>query len=119
MLSAPLRMSLATDATCDTALDDLGLWAWVAMAKPGDHVIYHRGFLSLDLIGHGSHLTSAARRQLRDLAAAALKAAEEKRVHLVQARLGPDHFAYIAVARPKTKPKPRRSRHDHAPPIGL
>ena len=31
-------------------------------------------------------------------------AAEERLVHLVQARLGPDHFAYIAVARPKPGP---------------
>ena len=95
-------------------LDDLGFWAWVAQAKPGDHVIYHRDFLSLDLIGHGSHLTSADRRQLRDVAAAALKAADQGLVHLVQHRHGDGDLAYIAVARPKPKPQ-----HDHAPPIGL
>ena len=98
-------------------LDDLGFWAWVALAKPGDHVIYHRGFLSLDLSDLASHLSSAARRQLQDLAVAALKAAEQGLVHLVQHRRGDGDFAYIAVARPK--PEPRRSRRDHTPPIGL
>ena len=40
---------------------------------------------------------------LRQVAAAALRAAEQNLVHLVQARIGPDHFAYIAVARPKPR----------------
>jgi hypothetical protein len=37
------------------------------------------------------------------VAAAALRAAEQDLVHLVQARIGPDQFAYIAVARRKPR----------------
>ena len=36
-------------------------------------------------------------------AAAALRAAEQGLVHLVQARIGPDQFAYIAIARAKPR----------------
>ena len=105
MLSAPFRLCLPSDATGDTALDDLGFWAWVAVAKPGDHVVYHRGFLVLDLSDHASPLTAMCRQRLRDVAAATSRAAEEKLVHLVQARLGPHSFAYVAIARPKSEPR--------------
>jgi hypothetical protein len=40
---------------------------------------------------------------LRLVASAALRAAEQDLVHLVQARIGPDQFAYIAVARRKPR----------------
>jgi hypothetical protein len=40
---------------------------------------------------------------LRLVAAAALRAAEQDLVHLVQGRIGPDQFAYIAVARRKPR----------------
>jgi hypothetical protein len=38
------------------------------------------------------------------MAARAWWAAEQRLVHLLQERLGPDLFAYIAIARPKPKP---------------
>ena len=44
-----------------------------------------------------------ATRQLADLGQAALGAFEKGLVHLVQERVGPDRFAYIAVARPRPK----------------
>ena len=40
---------------------------------------------------------------LRRLALRAYWAAEQRLVHLVQERLGPDLFAYLAIARPKPK----------------
>lgn len=86
------------------ALDEVGLSAWIAQAAPGEALVYHRGFLAVDATGAVSNLTSERQRTLRGVAAAALRAAERDLVHLVQARLGPDHFAYIAVARPKPGP---------------
>lgn len=82
-------------------LDDIQFCAWVATAEPGDCLHYHTGFLALDaLIWPGSaaepHVWT-----LRDLADAAMRAAEDDLVHLVQARLGPDRFAYLAIARKK------------------
>jgi hypothetical protein len=46
-------------------------------------------------------LEKKERDRLGALAICALRAAEQGRVHLVQERLGPDRFAYIAIARPK------------------
>jgi len=37
------------------------------------------------------------------VASAALRAAEQGLVHLVQARIGPDQFAYIAIARARSR----------------
>ena len=86
------------------ALDEVGLSAWIAQAAPGEALVYHRGFLAVDATGAVSNLTPERQRTLRGVAAAALRAAEQRLVHLVQARLGPDHFAYIAVARAKPGP---------------
>ena len=84
-------------------LDEVGLSAWIAQAAPGEALVYHRGFLAVDTIGSGQKIGIERQAALRNLAAAALRAAVSDLVHLVQARLGPDHFAYIAVARPKPK----------------
>jgi hypothetical protein len=77
--------------------------AWVAQAPAGTRLEYHRGFLGIDVTPVISTLPEAERRQLADLGQAALGAFEKGLIHLVQARLGLDQFAYIAVARPKPK----------------
>ena len=84
-------------------LDEVGLCAWIAQAEPGETLIYHRGFLAVDATAVLSKLPADRQRALRQVAAAALRAAEQNLVHLVQARIGPDHFAYIAIARPKPR----------------
>jgi uncharacterized protein YfaQ (DUF2300 family) len=84
-------------------LDEVGFCAWIAQAEPGETLIYHRGFLAVDATAVLSKLPADRQRALRQVAAAALRAAEENLVHLVQARIGPDHFAYIAIARPKPR----------------
>ena len=84
-------------------LTDVELYAWVAQAEPGARLEYHRGFLGIDVTPGISLLAEPERRKLADLAAAAFSAVEKGLVHLVQQRLGPDRFAYIAVARPKPK----------------
>jgi hypothetical protein len=85
------------------ALDEVGLSAWIAQAAPGETLVYHRGFLAVDATGDVSNLTPERQRTLRGVAAAALRAAEQGLVHLVQARLGPDQFAYIAIARARPR----------------
>ena len=86
-------------------LTEIGFCAWVAQAAPGAALVYHRGFLVVDTDRLLSSLTPEARLALRSLADAAFRAAEQGLVHLVQARLATDRFAYLAIARPK----PRRS----------
>ena len=84
-------------------LTDIEFCAWVGQALPGDRLEYHRGFLGIDVTPVISTLPEPERRQLADLGQAALGAFEKGLVHLVQERVGPDRFAYIAVARPRPK----------------
>ena len=85
-------------------LDEVGLSAWIAQAEPGEALVYHRGFLAVDAMAVISRLPADRQRTLQQVAAAARRAADQDLVHLVQSRLGPDAFAYIAVARPKPGP---------------
>lgn len=85
------------------ARDEISFCAWVEQAAPGTAVTYHNGFLAVDAVSLVSKLTAQQQRSLRLLAAAALRAAEQDFVHLVQGRLGPDRFAYRAIARPRPK----------------
>ena len=84
-------------------LTEVELYAWIAQAEAGARLEYHRGFLGIDVTPVISTLPEPERRQLADLGQAALSAFEKGLVHLVQERLGPDQFAYIAVARPRPK----------------
>ena len=87
---------MATEAQDEIAFD-----VWISHAEPGSTITYHQGFLAVDGTAPVSKLSGDKRRKLRDLAAAAARAAEQDLVHLVQARLGPDRFAYRAIARPR------------------
>ncbi|WP_050519585.1 hypothetical protein [Pseudorhodobacter antarcticus] len=88
-------------APIHASTDEIAFCAWVAQAAPGETLVYHRGFLAVDTFGSASPLSPERRSTLRRTADAALRAAEQDLVHLVQARIGPDQFAYIAVARRK------------------
>lgn len=94
------------------APDEISFCAWVAQAESGSAVIYHRGFLAVDAASLISKLTPDQRRALQDLAAVAWRAAEQGLVHLVQERLAPNRFAYLAIARsrPTTPIKPIAER---------
>ncbi len=87
----------------DRPFTEIEFCAWVAQALPGDRLEYHRGFLVLDTFPLFSRLDDKARDALRKLANRTFHAAEQGLVHLVQERVGPDCFAYIAVARSKPK----------------
>lgn len=82
---------------------DVEFVAWIAQALPGDVLEYHRGMLAIDRDFAISKLGRDACERIDHLADCALDAAEEGLVHLVQKRLGEDHFSYRAIARPKTE----------------
>ena len=86
-------------------LSEMEFAGWVGAAAPGDRLEYHRGFLAVDIVPVISNLPEPERAALKTLGARAWWAAEQRLVHLVQERLGPGLFAYIAIARPKPKPK--------------
>lgn len=100
-----MLMAAAITSARPTAmrLTDVELYAWIAQAEPGARLEYHRGFLGVDITPVISLLPEPDRARLADLAAAALGAFEKGLVHLVQARLGTDRFAYIAITRPKPR----------------
>lgn len=99
------------------AQDEIAFGVWISQAEPGAIITYHHGFLAVDGTAPDSKLSGDKRRKLRDLAAAAARAAEQDLVHLVQARLGPDRFAYRAIARPRPALSPKTSPDGHRPAV--
>lgn len=77
--------------------------AWLGQAAPGDRLEYHRGLLAVDVAEVVSLLPKPDRVRLNGLARIVHRAFELGLVHLVQLRLGPDRFAYLAIARPKKR----------------
>ena len=84
-------------------LTEMEFAGWVGAAAPGDRLEYHRGFLAVDTIPVISKLPEAERAALKMLASRAWWASEQRLVHLVQERLSPDLFAYVAIARQRPK----------------
>lgn len=101
-----MKHATITTVHAHRRLSGIEFAAWVGAAVPGDRLEYHRGFLGLDVFPVLSKLPEPERMTLACLASRAWWAAEQRLVHLVQERLGPDHFAYIATARPKPKRAP-------------
>ena len=75
--------------------------AWLARAKPGEQLEYHRGLLVRDR-SPASELAERDRRALGKVADAVFEAAEEGRVHLVQRRHGSFDFSYVAIKAGRT-----------------
>jgi hypothetical protein len=73
-----------------------GFIRWLLRAQPGDQLEYHRGHLVRDR-WPTSNLADEERRQLGRLADAALQAADDGLVHLVQRRNGLFDFSYVAI----------------------
>lgn len=98
-------MKHATITTVRSAqrLTEMDLAGWVGAAAPGDRLEYHRGHLAVDTVPMISKLPEADRAALKQTASRAWWASEQRLVHLVQERLGPDLFAYVAIARPRPK----------------
>ena len=98
-----MKHTTFTNARAPHPISEIEFCAWVGQAMPGDRLEYHRGFLVLDAFPVISQLADPDRKRLALLGGRAFWAAEAGLVHLVQERIGPDHFAYIAIARPKPK----------------
>lgn len=96
-----------TAAVTPILLDEAGLCARVFEAEPGERIEYHRGFLGLDRSLLGQHADRQTRSTISRTADRAFALAEKGAVHLVQKRLAPECFSYLAVV------KPRRKRAKH------
>ena len=72
---------------------------WLLRALPGQQLEYHRGHLVWDR-SPASSLAEDDRRALARIAYAALKAADDRLVHLAQRRNAPFNFSYLAIKRP-------------------
>jgi len=84
-------------------LTEIELCGWIGQASPGAALEYHRGFLALDTVAAAKRLPEEQRAELLRVARRAMWASEQELVHLVQRRLGPDCFSYLAIARPKLR----------------
>ena len=73
--------------------------AWVAGARPGEWLEYHRGLLALDRVKGTSSLREAERRKLTAVADHASALAGQGTLHLLQKRHGHADYSYWAVAR--------------------
>lgn len=87
-------------------IGEIDLCGCIGHAAPGAVVEYHRGFLALDLVPQVTRLSERDRLELGRVARRAWWAADRGLVHLVQRRLGPGAFAYLAVVRPKPRHAP-------------
>jgi hypothetical protein len=71
--------------------------AWLRQAAPGDWIAYHQGHLAVDRVRGSSKLSEPARRELIAVANLALALANSAGIHLVQQRIEPGTFRYLAV----------------------
>lgn len=84
-------------------LSEAQFCAWVGQSAPGAVIEYHRGFLAIDTVRASSDLVEPVRKELVRIGRRVWWAAEKNLVHLVQRRLGPDRFSYLAIARARPK----------------
>jgi hypothetical protein len=101
-------MSLKFDQFPIRSLTVGRFWSWLARSEPGAALEYHRGLLILDR-SPASELSEDERRMVAKIADAALGAAEDSLVHLVQHRNAAFDFSYVAI---KAAPvRSQRARH--------
>ena len=98
-------ISTRLPAAC-SGITEIELCAWLAHAAPGDVLEYHRGFLGADRTPYGQAMSADDRAALIGTSNRAFRLAEQGFVHLVQRRLAPGTFGYLAVARPHHKNAP-------------
>jgi hypothetical protein len=87
-----------------TAISLAAFRAWLAGAKPGEQLHYHRGYLVLDRVKGTTSLREAERRKLAAVADHASALAGQGKVHLLQERHGDADYSYWAVARAPARP---------------
>ena len=94
---------ISTIASPRSGITETELCAWLGQAAPGDSLVYHRGFLTVDCALTAGRLPERERGELLRVARRAVSAAERGLAHLVQRRNGPDDFTYLMIARPRPK----------------
>ena len=87
-------------------LTDIEFCGWLKKATTGDAIEYHRGFLGADRTPYGQTMSPESRAALICTSNRAFKLAERGLVHLVQRRLAPGAFSYLAIARSHSKNAP-------------
>ena len=83
---------------------------WLARSAPAAVLEYHRGHLIVDRSPR-SELSDDERQTVASIADAALGAAEDGLVHLVQRRNGPFDFSYVATKAGSTGAVAEVTRH--------
>lgn len=99
----PLRLSIA-EALTKIALTENEFCDRVTDAVPGEVIAYHVGMLAADRSLSVSTLPEGRRIELNAVANRALKLANAGGMHLLQHRIGPERFAYLAIVRPQLQP---------------
>jgi hypothetical protein len=95
----------------EVTVDENAIVDWLLDARPGDRIVYFRGFLGLDRCKTGRIEDAARRRQLVAVANRIMAAAEQGLVMPVQKRIGEEDALYIAV-RTLSAVRPRSRGHD-------
>ena len=93
-------------STVRPAITEIELCAWLAQADPDDVLEYYRGLLAVDRAPYGQPMSAKDRFALGLLGDRAMRLADHGFVHLLQRRLGPDNFSYLAIARPRPRTSP-------------
>ena len=101
--AAVVRLPVAMHGSQCLPLTRQQFEAWLRQAAPGDRVVYHRGYLAVDRVRGSTGLSEPDRRELLAVAKAAMMLAERGEIHLVQRRIEPGSFSYLAV---KARPDP-------------
>ncbi|MCQ4159218.1 hypothetical protein NON00_04685 [Roseomonas sp. GC11] len=84
-------------------LTEAAFCGWCGLALPGDRLVYHRGFLAVEISPLSFLRPEPERRELLRVAQRALKLAEAGLLHLVQQRHDEEDFSYLAIARPRSR----------------
>lgn len=88
------------DREIRTTVSETEFCSWLSAAAPGNVIEYHRGFLALDADQPCRDKLALKRQQeLTQLRRRAHWAADHELVHLVQRRLAPSRFSYLAIKR--------------------
>ncbi|MCA3573281.1 MAG: hypothetical protein IOC86_05140 [Aestuariivirga sp.] len=107
MFNPPAGSNPASGHAPARMMNDVDLCVWVADAQPGDRLVYYTGHLSRDRLPHSEGYSEPVRRKVSEIGNAAWMLGAENWVHLLQRRVAPGCWDYIAVRKaeaPKLKP---------------
>jgi hypothetical protein len=85
-------------------MTEFTLCEWLGAAAAGDQLVYHRGFLAIDLDPRVDRLTRDEQLRLSRVARRAQILASQDLAHLVQRRHSAANFTYLLIARHRPRP---------------